>query len=73
MVGFCEAGCILASFVLSSELIGPSKRGLTGNIFQGFFAFGIVVLALLAYIFSNWRILSVAATSIGIVFFFLFM
>lgn len=59
--------------MLSSELIGPSKRGIAGNIFQVFFAFGIVILSLLAYAFTNWRILSAAATSIGILYFFLFM
>ncbi|XP_021943045.1 solute carrier family 22 member 15 isoform X2 [Folsomia candida] len=72
-VGFFAAGNILSSFVLSSELIGPSKRGIAGNIFQVFFAFGIVILSLLAYAFTNWRILSAAATSIGILYFFLFI
>lgn len=72
-VGFFAAGNILSSFVLSSELIGPSKRGLAGNIFQVFFAIGIVILAGLAYAFSNWKIMSCVATSIGILYFFLFM
>lgn len=34
LTGVCAAGNILASFVLASELVGPSKRSICGNIYQ---------------------------------------
>ncbi|ODM98574.1 Solute carrier family 22 member 15, partial [Orchesella cincta] len=73
MTGVCTAGNILASFVLSSELVGPSKRGLCGNIFQTFFAAGIVLYSLLAFYVPQWRALSALATCVGIPYIFLFI
>jgi hypothetical protein len=52
-------------FVLSSELVGPSKRGFCGNIIQAFFAVGIMLFSLTAYWIPNWRILTLASAGFG--------
>jgi len=59
--------------VLSSELIGPSKRGLAGNLFQMFFALGIILYAGIAYVFQKWRVLTGVASGVGAILFALFM
>merc|ERR1719517_247859 len=55
VVGFFQAGFILASFVLVNELVGASKRTLVGVAFQSFFAFFIVVISALANQLQHWR------------------
>ncbi|XP_045472357.1 organic cation transporter protein [Harmonia axyridis] len=42
---FASAGSYLAGFVLTMELVGPSKRSVCGIAFQGVFATGIMLVA----------------------------
>ena len=65
VVGFFQAGFILASFVLVNELVGASKRTLVGVAFQSFFAFFIVVISALAYQLQHWRQLTMAISALG--------
>ena len=65
VVGIFQAGFILASFVLVSELVGASKRTLIGMMFQSFFAFFIVVISALAYQLQHWRQLTMAISALG--------
>jgi len=69
--GFFKAGYILASFVLISELIGASKRGLVGTVLSSAFAFGIVIFSIIAYYVNFWRYLTATITFIGIPLFLL--
>ncbi|CAG7731349.1 unnamed protein product [Allacma fusca] len=73
-VGICSAGCMISSFVLSSELVGPSVRGFCGNVFQTSFAVGIVGFSGLAFVIhNNWRMLSLACALIGVPLIFIAM
>ena len=65
VVGFFQAGFILASFVLVNELVGASKRTLIGVVFQCFFALFIVVMSALAYQLQHWRQLTMAISALG--------
>ena len=69
--GFFKSGYILASFVLISELIGASKRGLVGTVLSSAFAFGIVIFSIIAYHVNFWRYLTATITFIGIPLFLL--
>ena len=69
--GFFKSGYILASFVLISELIGASKRGLVGTVLSSAFAFGIVIFSIIAYYVNFWRYLTATITFIGIPLFLL--
>ena len=53
-------------FVLTSELVGPSKRGIVGTIPALVFAVGIGVLSLTAYWTQNWRTMSAILGGMGI-------
>jgi MFS family permease len=66
-VGIFGAGLMISSFVLSSELVGPSVRGFCGNVFQSSFSVGIMGFAGMAFIIhNNWRMLSLASALIGV-------
>ena len=65
ILGFFQAGFILASFVLINELVGASKRSLMGVAFQSFFAGFIVVIAFIGYQIQHWRQLTMAISALG--------
>ena len=65
VVGFFQAGFILASFVLVNELVGASKRTLMGVAFQSAFALFIVVMSAVAYLLQHWRQLTLAISALG--------
>ncbi|XP_034944914.1 organic cation transporter protein [Chelonus insularis] len=50
---FGSAGAYITGFVLTMELVGPSKRTLCGILFQLLFAVGFVVLAFWGYIIQD--------------------
>lgn len=60
--GMTTAAVALVSFVLMTELVGPSKRALLGTLFPTVFAVGIGLHAGLAYVLPNWRHYTIATS-----------
>ncbi|KAL3280112.1 hypothetical protein HHI36_017618 [Cryptolaemus montrouzieri] len=56
---FGSAGSYLAGFVLTMELVGPSKRSVCGIAFQGVFAFGIMLVAVWGGIIKDRQLLQI--------------
>ncbi|XP_067937070.1 uncharacterized protein [Watersipora subatra] len=65
--GFFLSGIIIVSFVLTSELVGPSKRGLIGTMPALAFSLGISLLAFTAWVTQNWRTMSIALGVLGLI------
>ncbi|KAL3508581.1 hypothetical protein ACH5RR_027982 [Cinchona calisaya] len=68
LTGFSTGGAGLCSFVLSTEPIGPSKRGIAGMSTFYFFSGGIAILSGIAYSFQTWRPLYIASSLPSILF-----
>ncbi|XP_020592244.1 organic cation/carnitine transporter 4-like isoform X2 [Phalaenopsis equestris] len=60
--GFGTGGVGLCAFVLATEPIGPSKRGVAGMSTFYFFSTGIAILSGVAYLFRTWRTLFVVTS-----------
>ncbi|XP_072020844.1 organic cation transporter protein-like [Amphiura filiformis] len=60
----------LCVFILGSEIVGPSKRAMAGNVIWLFFSAGYMLLAIIAYFIRDWRQLQLAI-SVPLVLFFL--
>ena len=69
MSAVSTAGVILASYVLSVEIVGISARSYAGIAGGGFFSLSYPLLALLAYFIRSWRWLSVVISLVGLGFF----
>ncbi|CAH9052460.1 unnamed protein product, partial [Cuscuta epithymum] len=70
--GFSIGGTGLCAFVLSTEPIGPTNRGLVGMSTFYFFSAGIVLLSAIAYHFqTSWRALYIASSIPSILYVFL--
>ncbi|CAF0770190.1 unnamed protein product [Adineta ricciae] len=65
-------GVSVSGFVLGSEIVGPSKRLLTGIVIEYFFAFGQLFLLAFAYFIRTWRALTGAITLFTIPFIFFY-
>ncbi|KAG4213696.1 hypothetical protein ERO13_A01G072400v2 [Gossypium hirsutum] len=68
VTGFSTGGVGLCSFVLATEPVGPTKRGVAGMSTFYFFSTGIALLSGIAYIFPSWRALYVASSVPSILF-----
>ncbi|CAN8258633.1 unnamed protein product [Cochlearia groenlandica] len=62
LTGFSTGGAGLCAFVLATEPIGPSKRGVAGMSTFYFFSGGIAILSGIAYVFRPWRELFVVSS-----------
>jgi OCT family organic cation transporter-like MFS transporter 4/5 len=62
LTGFSTGGVGLTAFVLATEPIGPSKRGVAGMSTFYFFSAGIAVLSGIAYVFRSWRELFIVSS-----------
>ena len=62
LTGFSNGGVGLCAFVLATEPIGHSKRGMAGMSTFYFFSGGIAILSGIAYIFQTWRALYIVAS-----------
>lgn len=71
LVGMFTQGQVLSAYVLTLELLGPSKRTVVGLTLMGVFAFSFPILAVLAYYITEWRTLYLACTLIVLPFCFL--
>ena len=68
LTGFSTGGVGLCAFVLATEPVGPTKRGVAGMSTFYFFSTGIALLSGIAYIFKSWRSLYIASSIPSIVF-----
>ncbi|XP_065862229.1 organic cation/carnitine transporter 4 [Euphorbia lathyris] len=68
LTGFSTGGVGLCAFVLSTEPVGPKKRGIAGMSTFYFFSGGIALLSGIAYIFRSWRELYIASSIPSILF-----
>ncbi|GJX46315.1 organic cation/carnitine transporter 4 [Tanacetum coccineum] len=68
LTGFSTGGVGLCAFVLATEPVGPSKRGVAGMSTFYFFSGGIALLSGIAYIFQTWRSLYIASSVPSIIF-----
>ncbi|KAL2943886.1 Organic cation/carnitine transporter 4, partial [Bienertia sinuspersici] len=66
--GLSTGGVGMCAFVLATEPIGPTKRGVAGMSTFYFFSAGIALLSGIAYIFQSWRSLYVASSIPSIMF-----
>ncbi|KAL1417945.1 hypothetical protein MTO96_006011 [Rhipicephalus appendiculatus] len=66
--GHCHFAVALVTFVLMTELVGPSKRALLGTLFPGVFALGIGLHAALAYFIPDWRHYTIATAVLSALF-----
>ncbi len=62
LVALNLAGVILSSFVLSMEIAGAEYRTFAGLAYSAIFAFCYPILAGLAYLIPNWRLLGVISS-----------
>ncbi|MCE3214941.1 Organic cation/carnitine transporter 4 [Datura stramonium] len=60
--GFSTGGTGLCAFVLATEPVGQSWRGVAGMSTFYFFSTGIAALSALAYFFQSWRDLYIASS-----------
>ncbi|XP_038048377.1 organic cation transporter protein-like [Patiria miniata] len=56
----CAFGAFLMTYIISSEIVGPSKRVLVGTVAAIFASIGYVILSMLAYFIRDWRHLQLA-------------
>ncbi|XP_024959293.1 organic cation/carnitine transporter 4 [Cynara cardunculus var. scolymus] len=73
LTGFSTGGVGLCAFVLATEPVGPSSRGMAGMSTFYFFSGGIALLSGIAYIFQTWRSLYVASSIPSLLFVFLIL
>ncbi|XP_013587717.1 PREDICTED: organic cation/carnitine transporter 4 [Brassica oleracea var. oleracea] len=62
LTGFSTGGVGLTAFVLATEPVGPSKRGVAGMSTFYFFSTGIALLSGIAYVFRSWRELFIVSS-----------
>ncbi|XP_057766524.1 organic cation/carnitine transporter 4 [Salvia miltiorrhiza] len=72
LTGCSTGGVGLCAFVLATEPVGPTKRGVAGMSTFYFFSGGIAALSGIAYVFQSWRSLYIA-TSIPSILFLVFV
>nr|XP_043630891.1 organic cation/carnitine transporter 4-like [Erigeron canadensis] len=68
LTGFSTGGVGLCAFVLATEPVGPSRRGMAGMSTFYFFSGGIAMLSGIAYVFRTWRALYIASSVPSILF-----
>ncbi|XP_022110856.1 organic cation transporter protein-like [Acanthaster planci] len=71
-IGVGGMGAFLISFVHITEFVGPNRRVLVGIAMHGFFAAGLLLLSLFAYLIRDWRYLQLAIGAPAILYFLLF-
>lgn len=68
-VGASTSGVFLVAYVIGLEMVGPSKRPITGTVVQMFFSLGYMLVAVFAIYVKDWRYLQLALTLPGVLFF----
>ncbi|XP_072178656.1 organic cation transporter protein-like [Diadema setosum] len=72
VVGAAIYGVLISSFVMGTELVGPSKRYFTGIAMNFYWAVGAIILAGIAYFIRNWRHLQLCVSLIPVAYFAIF-
>lgn len=62
LTGFSAGGIGLCAFVLATEPVGASKRGVAGMSTFYFFSGGIAALSGAAFVFRSWRVLYIVTS-----------
>ncbi|XP_070559896.1 organic cation transporter protein-like isoform X2 [Ptychodera flava] len=68
LTAICGTGIYHQSFVLATELVGPSKRPLMGALFMLMYATGYIGLGVMAFFVRSWRTLLLTMTLPNLVF-----
>ncbi|CAN1171196.1 Organic cation/carnitine transporter 4 [Linum perenne] len=68
ITGIGSGGVGLTSFVLSTEPVGPTKRGVVGGSSFYFFSSGIALVSALAYFVRPWRVLYIVSSVPSVVY-----
>jgi len=68
LTGLSSGGVGMCAFVLATEPIGPTNRGVAGMSTFYFFSGGIALLSGIAYVFPSWRSLYIASSVPSILF-----
>ncbi|CAH1268955.1 SLC22A5 [Branchiostoma lanceolatum] len=66
IVGAACLGSFLPAFVAVTEMVGTEKRTLVATWCQISFAFGLIIMALLAYLLRSWRHLQLTISLINV-------
>ncbi|XP_076444569.1 organic cation transporter protein-like [Babylonia areolata] len=61
--GLAQCGAYLVAFILSTELVGPKYRVVSGFVLASFYSVGYMTLAGMAYFIRSWRYLEIAITA----------
>ncbi|XP_033111768.1 organic cation transporter protein-like [Anneissia japonica] len=72
IVGMANMGVYLIGFVLVTEYVGPTKRTMAGSLFAIYWSLGYMFIAVLAFLFREWRKLIIVSTCVGVPLFFIF-
>ncbi|CAF0834845.1 unnamed protein product [Adineta steineri] len=72
LIACATRGISVSGFVLGSEIVGPSKRLLTGIVIEYFFVFGQYFLVAFAFFIRTWRALTGAITLFTVPFMFFY-
>ena len=67
-----ETTCFSPSLAVN-EFVGPTKRVVVGVAMHGFFAAGLLLLSLFAYLIRGWRFLQLCIGAPAILYFLLFL
>ncbi|XP_072019579.1 organic cation transporter protein-like isoform X2 [Amphiura filiformis] len=71
LVGMANISSYIVAFVIATELVGPSFRTVTGIGMGFYWSFGMMLLALLAFLIPDWFVLQLVLTLPLIIPFFL--
>ena len=67
MAGLFISGVSIVMHVLTTELVGPSKRGIVCTMPSIAFSSGIAALSLTAWFIHNWRTMTAVLSAFGII------
>nr|KAG5711002.1 hypothetical protein BaRGS_013736 [Batillaria attramentaria] len=65
---FFGMGFFLAAFVAGMELVGPEQRTIAGIVIELFWATGLFIILLLAYLLRDWHHLQLAVSLFNVLF-----
>lgn len=66
LAGALQQGIILTGFVMSCELFPAARRTIAGVAIENFWAVGMMIMPLLAYLIRDWHYLQVVLTLPGL-------
>ncbi|KAJ7393352.1 hypothetical protein OS493_006323 [Desmophyllum pertusum] len=67
-LGICSGGCLIAGFLLMTEMATPQWRRWANCLSQGSYGVGIALQALIAYFIRDWQTFSLVTTLLNLPF-----